>query len=807
MFWNRKRADRGCDQRWVEAAYRGLLERAPEPAGRAHWLKFLAEGGAPEGLLRSFVHAEEFLARGNPSRELLPTQELVRAAYRGLLERDPDTEGGEFWLDYLLGGGSLAQMLHQFTCSDEYLHKVGERADRRNALTADSLRALRLRLAIVSNCHGDNLGRGIQALTGARPPDFRMLTVDYLRDARKSGEAVQQLFADHDIVLIQPHMAEAIVRNFPKLQRKMLLWPSIFFGAFHPDQCYVRVERHEGEVKGPLGPYHSTLAYHAWRRGLKPAQALKLFRSEVYEELSFFNYWGNARSVLLQEGERCGMDLAPLLEQWSLRGCFMHSVGHPKLHVLLDIARELLRRLEIPALPVDPLEFLHDNMADQSVWPVYPEVGERLGIPGAYVFKGNNPGLPTKSPVLLYGLEEFVERSYQTYEQYNAVEPIMCDRPFTERYERAFARQFPVGRPVKDKAPVAMPGHPYASLPDRNFWRKAVAGVPAAQLDPVAEATFTLDRSSPVATAGSCFAQHISRRLARAGFNFLVSEPAPASLPPEQAGAQNYGVYSARYGNLYTARQLLQLFDRAYGGFVPEEAPWRRSDGRWADPFRPEVEPGGFASVALLEADRATHLAAVRAMFESLEVLVFTLGLTECWRSRVDGAVFPLAPGVAAGTLDKSRHEFVNFSALEVAADLRAFVERLTRVNPRARLILTVSPVPLAATYTSQHVLTATTYSKSALRVAAAEVAGADARCAYFPSYEIITGVHARGAYYSPDLRNVNAAGVDHVMRLFLRHYAPSAAAAAPLDAELLAEAQRAIRIVCEEELLDAPTA
>jgi hypothetical protein len=802
MFWNRKQAAPECDQRWVEAAYRGLMERAPDAEGRAHWLRFLAAGGKPQDLLHHFVHAEEFLAHANTRRELLPAQEVVRAAYHGLLERDPEKQGQEHWFNHLLAGGSLAEMLHQFTCSDEYLSKIAERTEQRYASIAGALAEPARRIAILSNCHGEIVGRCIQALTGKQPPEFRMLNVDFLRNEEESREAVKGLFAKNDVVLIQPQMAEVITRHHPKLAGKMLRWPSVFFGAFHPDQCYVRIERNEGEVKGPLGPYHSSIAFHAWRRGLKPAQALRLFRTEVFEELNFFNYWSNARSALLEEGERCDMDLSPLLEQWSMRGCFMHSVGHPKLHVLLDVARELLRRLEIPVLPVDPLEFVHDNLADQSIWPVYPEVGEQLGIPGAYVFKGNNPGVAGKSPVLLYGLEEFIERSYKTYEEYSAIEPIMCDRPFTERYERAFARQFPTGREAKkDGAPA---GNPYAGLPEQSFWRKAVAGVSAAQLDPVGTAAFTLDRSARVATAGSCFAQHISRRLVRAGFNFLVAEPAPQGVP---AGARNYGVYSARYGNLYTTRQLLQLFDRAYGSFTPAEQPWKRPDGRWADPFRPEIEPGGFASVAALEADRAAHLAATRGMFESLDVLVFTLGLTESWRSRVDGAVFPLAPGVAAGTLDATRHEFVNFSAAEVAADLRAFVERLAGVNPRARLILTVSPVPLAATYTPQHVLTATTYSKSALRVAAAELAASEPRCAYFPSYEIITGAYNRGSYYSPDQRNVNSAGVDHVMRLFLGHYAPTAAIAAPLDAELLAEAQRTIRIVCEEDLLDAPPA
>ena len=41
----------------------------------------------------------------------------------------------------------------------------------------------------------------------------------------------------------------------------------------------------------------------------------------------------------------------------------------------------------------------------------------------------------------------------------------------------------------------------------------------------------------------------------------------------------------------------------------------------------------------------------------------------------------------------------------------------------------------------------------------------------YFPSYEIITSTHSRGAYFEPDLRSVRETGVSHVMRIFSQHY------------------------------------
>lgn len=352
--------------------------------------------------------------------------------------------------------------------------------------------------------------------------------------------------------------------------------------------------------------------------------------------------------------------------------------------------------------------------------------------------------------------------------------------------------------------------HPYRSLPEAAFWRRAVAGKGPA-IDPVAGGFLSLGREDRVATAGSCFAQNIARYLKRSGFNYLVSETAHPILPAEVAERHGYGLYSARYGNIYTARQLLQLFDRAYGRFMPVEAIWETAGGggRLVDAFRPTIEPGGYASEAELVADRTHHFARVREMFETLDVFVFTLGLTEGWESKLDGAVYPVCPGVSGGAFDPERHGFHNFRVGDVTTDLAAFITRLRDVNPRARIILTVSPVPLVATASGHHVLAATTYSKSVLRAAAQEIAEDHHDVFYFPSYEIIMGAPAAARYFAEDMRNVTEEGVAHVMTVFLRHAAglelppPAAAAAEERDATIDA-AKAWVQVMCDEALLDA---
>ncbi len=351
--------------------------------------------------------------------------------------------------------------------------------------------------------------------------------------------------------------------------------------------------------------------------------------------------------------------------------------------------------------------------------------------------------------------------------------------------------------------------HPYSDAAPHRLWRKAVSAKQA-ETDPVVDFPIRIEPEQAVVAAGSCFAQHISRWLHKGGFTFLVTEPAHPILPAETAAAFNYGRFTARYGNVYTARQLLQLLRRVYGRFVPQEDVWTTAAGAFVDPFRPQIQPGGFASYKEFTLDRAQHFAAVRQAFEAMDVFIFTLGLTESWEARADGAVFPVCPGTAGGSFDPEAHRFRNQDVGEVADDLAAFIAELAEINPACKVILTVSPVPLVATATNGHVLAATTYSKSVLRVAAEMTAARHDHVGYFPSYEIITGPQSRGRYFAEDLRSINEEGVERVMTLFFKHATTSEApAVSPGEPEaepdaFLADMRRVVDALCDEEALDA---
>ncbi len=342
--------------------------------------------------------------------------------------------------------------------------------------------------------------------------------------------------------------------------------------------------------------------------------------------------------------------------------------------------------------------------------------------------------------------------------------------------------------------------HPYKSLESRAFWKAAVAEKSPFDLSGLYRKKFGISPRDKISTAGSCFAQHIGRRLKASGFRYVDLEPGPSLLPRSKRSDFGYGVFSARYGNIYTTRQLLQLFLRAFGEFKPRDDVWMR-DGRYYDAFRPTIEKGGFASEEELLLAREHTFSMVKRIFSNSHVFVFTLGLTEAWVSREDGSVYPVCPGVEAGTFDPDHHEFRNFTFGEISSDLQDLMDRVKAINPELRFLLTVSPVPLTATASGQHVLVATTHSKSVLRSVAGEIAGRNDFVDYFPSYEIITAAPMRSMFFDPNLRSVNPAGVDLVMRHFFEQHPPSgstkpvrpAVARRPTDED----------VVCDEERLE----
>ncbi len=348
--------------------------------------------------------------------------------------------------------------------------------------------------------------------------------------------------------------------------------------------------------------------------------------------------------------------------------------------------------------------------------------------------------------------------------------------------------------------------HPYKSLPESAFWRSAVARNSLFDIRGLWQPKFNITPEMPIATFGSCFAQHFGHALRDRGYKWMDMESAPPELSAANARKFGYGLFTCRTGNIYTTSLLLQWLKWALGVETPPEEYWEKA-GRIYDPFRPNIEPNGFESVEEMQKLRQITIEALRMTVRRAGLFVFTLGLTESWVNADGGYEYPMCPGTVAGEFDGDQHVFRNQSFDYISQNLEEAVALMQRVNPAIKVLLTVSPVPLTATNSGAHVLVASSLSKSILRAVAGEVASADEGIDYFPSYEIINSPVYKGIFFEPNLRQVNPAGVDFVMKNFFHDlgatFGEAKISAKPGEADPASEQTNA-EAVCEEELLAA---
>ena len=345
--------------------------------------------------------------------------------------------------------------------------------------------------------------------------------------------------------------------------------------------------------------------------------------------------------------------------------------------------------------------------------------------------------------------------------------------------------------------------NPYKSLDDRAFWSLSVGQRNMFDIADLWRPKFEISPELPTATFGSCFAQHFAGALRDRGFAWLDAEKAPTWTPVDIEKRFNYGIFSARTGNIYTTSLLLQWTRWALELQDPPQEVWEK-DGRFFDPFRPAIELDGFASAQEVHDSRALTLRAFRRAIKQSRLFVFTMGLTESWWNANEEYEYPMCPGTVAGTFDATAHKFINQDYATVHDNLQTVLDLMQRENPELRVLLTVSPVPLTATNSDNHVLVATMESKSVLRAVAGATARANADVDYFPSYEIINAAPFRGTFFESNQRSVNRAGVDHVMRNFFAGLSAAGMATTAVRDDADQDGDKADDLVCEEVLLDA---
>ena len=269
-----------------------------------------------------------------------------------------------------------------------------------------------------------------------------------------------------------------------------------------------------------------------------------------------------------------------------------------------------------------------------------------------------------------------------------------------------------------------------------------------------------MDKDTPIGSAGSCFAMEIAHRLQAANYHYVITEP----YANEKNGYSNA---CARWGTIFNTPCFRQLVECAFSDRILPRVVWSSTHSgakKYYDPFREDI---AFESKEEYESSYLKHRAAARQALVETKVFVLTLGMNEVWHLKADGSVCSRSPWRLASYLVKPSVLTVDDNIKELQTMLN-----LWRIyNPDIQLILSVSPVPLHATFrgSEHHVITANCHSKSTLRVAAEIFSKNNRGVYYFPSYETV--MYCTKDAWEADQRHVSKAAVDNVMKLFQKMF------------------------------------
>ena len=649
-------------------------------------------------------------------------------------------------------------------------------------------------ITLVGNCHINTLASLLQKCTD--PGQLSVEKVQLARPISLEREKIQKLKKSDYIGIVSTSVDEfsqylSTNSIFPKGSRpQQIVIPHVRARRFHPDVIYL-ADKKKKNILSPMGRPHSAIALYSYLNHLSASEARELYCEVVYRRFKYYEIPKADHNWLVNQEQATGFELLHMEKDWLSRGCYLHSPNHPSTIAFSSLAIELAQRISVDLVHSTPEILVSDRAASEGIWPVYPDIAEVNGVIGGFRFRLPQSKQKDAEPTYMQ-LEEFIEASYEVYKNSQ-----LSDFHSPEYHRKVTdTRIEDILSEIKSEQAASKIFNPYKNLPAEKYWRRSISTVQPSEVDPVVTAKFTISKKDKVATAGSCFAQHISKKLSSSGFTWLEAETAPRNYSKDEASKLGYGVFSARYGNIYSARQLLQLFNAAMGTSEVDRTPWFNArNQKYIDPVRPYIHDNGFDTREEYQTDLDAHLQSVKEMFNNLDIFVFTLGLTEAWERASDGLIAPFHPGVLGVESENSDFIFKNFTVDEVISDMEEFKKKLFEINPTAKMMLTVSPVPLIATFGQKHVLSQTTYSKSVLRVAAEKISS-DPRIAYFPSYEIVSSHYNGGKYFAEDKREVRPEGVAHVMRLLLQHYTVEEAALDSTDVEEAA-------VLCDEENLD----
>lgn len=281
---------------------------------------------------------------------------------------------------------------------------------------------------------------------------------------------------------------------------------------------------------------------------------------------------------------------------------------------------------------------------------------------------------------------------------------------------------------------------------------------------------FRLKRTDKFFGIGSCFARNIERELASQGIACLTEG---TNIPAE--------FYTAKRDpraamNKFNIPSMIDEVERTFD-------PAHTEPGRYIEVGKNEYFDPATSGLKLLSLDEHAIvrdcIKETTLRMADADCIIITLGLVEAWFDRASGLYLNTSPHPRAmqaemrrektSWIKKKPNRFVhmrpNFAFLR--DKMHHLIDSISRHAPNAKIVISVSPVPLQATMTGDDVVASSTLSKSLLRVVAEDARDSFDHVDYFPSYEMVMN-SPRQHTWEEDEIHVKADLVGQVTRSFV---------------------------------------
>jgi hypothetical protein len=267
---------------------------------------------------------------------------------------------------------------------------------------------------------------------------------------------------------------------------------------------------------------------------------------------------------------------------------------------------------------------------------------------------------------------------------------------------------------------------------------------------------FRFEPGCRVFTIGSCFARNIEEH--------LTEYDVPTrrfSVPKQEWPHRPNGLL-----NEYNAGTIAQRIERALAGRAAPRETLVPHEGGLADLLLPSASH----SRAVTQERALERREEIDAIYRELllaDIVIVTLGLVEAWFDSLTESYLNRMPPTEAIRADPNRFSLHVMDVDEAHPLLDAAFRKLTERGQK--ILLTVSPVPLTATFSEECAVVANSFSKAVLRVCAYRLAAGLPGVDYFPSYEMVM---SRGlATFSVDNVHVQDAFVHEIVQTMLDSY------------------------------------